>query len=238
MIGIDAFSQAVGCAAEMVTLAVWGVGRASVAGGAADLSDNPDVFKGAAALARGQRASSIGLLLGSSTVRECHVPKDSDPSVWVALSGGHWRVIVNDSRIVESPHRHAPLPPLCFPAVQFDGLPRSKTRSSCASITLFMVEHKHKNSEPPTPDTSLLPLAVPSISCAPIPLARIIGHRNAARNDGSETRQLHVVLEKSHPAESAMLDLSAAGDDVDKWYAKKAPIARCACEAVPVKLCL
>jgi hypothetical protein len=230
MIGIDAFSQAVGCAAEMVTLAVWGVGRTSLAAGAGD--DNPDVFRRAAALARGQRASSIGLLLGSSSVRECHVPKDSDPSVWVALSGGHWRVIVNDSRIVELPPCHpAPVPPLCFPAVQFDGLPRSKTRSSCASITLFIVEHKHKKPEPPTPDTSLLPLPVPSSSCAPIPLSRIIGHRNAASNDGSETRQLHVIWEKGHAAESAMHDLSAAGHDVDKWYAKKSPMARCRCEA-------
>jgi hypothetical protein len=100
------------------------------------------VFKKAAALACGLQDSCIGILIGSSSARECHVPAGCDPSVWLALSGGHWRVITNHPRLVALPPTPTLAPPPFFPAIQFDGLPRSKTRSSFASITFVTVAHE------------------------------------------------------------------------------------------------
>lgn len=213
MIDIEVGTQAVGCAAEMVTLAIWGVGRAGSAPGASDLYDNPDVFKAAAAAARWRSVYGIGVLIGSSSLRESHVPDASDPSVWIALSGGHWRVVTTDQRLVAMPC--APAQPFSvFPAVQIDGLPRSKTRSSVASITLYTVAHASG-----VPSCTL----PPACQSAPLPLARIIGRRGAGA-----LKQLHAIWESGHALESAVISTSCSGDAVDKWYAKT---AHCRCNA-------
>jgi hypothetical protein len=223
MIDIEGGTQAVGCAAEMVTLAVWGTGRVSSNAGAADFYDHTDVFRAAAALTRERGASVVGILIGSSRVRMCHVPNGCDPSVWMALSGGHWRVIANDSRIVSLPSTAGPVSSPCFPAIQLDGLPRSKTHGSCASIILVTVAHDAPKS---TSDTILPPLPPPPHPPHPppppphppsplLPLARIIGHRGSGKS-----KQLHVVWESGHAIQSAVLGVGSAGDDVDKWYVK------------------
>ena len=213
MIDIEVGTQAVGCAAEMITLAIWGIGRVGSAPGAADLYDNPDVFKSAAAAARGRSVYGIGVLIGSSSLRESHAPDASDPTVWAALSGGHWRVVTTDQRLVEMPCALVQ-PSSVFPAMQIDCLPRSKTRSSVASITLVTVAH-----------TSAAPSRTPPPACpsAPLPLARIIGRRGAG-----VLKQLHAIWESGHALESAMTSISCSGDAVDKWYAKT---ACCRCNA-------
>jgi hypothetical protein len=214
MIDIEVGTQAVGCAAEMVTLAIWGIGRAGSAPGASDLYDNPDVFKVAAAVARGRSVYGIGVLIGSSSFRESHVPDASDPSVWTALSGGHWRVVTTDQRLVAMPCAPPAQPSSVFPAMQIDGLPRSKTRSSVASITLVTVAH-----------ASGAPSCTPPPACpsAHLPLARIIGRRGAGA-----LKQLHAIWESGHAVESAVISVSCSGDAVDKWYAKK---SCCRCNA-------
>jgi hypothetical protein len=169
------------------------------------------VFKKAATLACGLQDSSIGILMGSSSVRECHVPAGCDPSVWLALSGGHWRVITNNPRLVGLPPTPILAPPPFFPAIQFDGLPRSKTRSSLASITFVTVAHEISDSAanpaPPPPPTA----------AAPLPLASIIGRRDVSHGGDRKVRQLHVVWEKGHAAEAANPHFSAAGHALDKW---------------------
>lgn len=213
MIDIEGGTQAVGCAAEMVTLAVWGIGRARSVATAADFYDHTDVFRAAAALTRERAASRVGILIGSSSVRMCHVPDGCDPSVWMALSGGHWRVIANDSRIVSLPSTADPVLSPCFPAIQLDGLPRSKTHGSCASIIFVTVAHDAAKS---TSDTILPTLSPPHHSPSPpLSLARIIAHRGSGKS-----KQLHVVWESGHAIQSAVLDVGSAGDDVDKWYVK------------------
>ena len=213
LIDMESVTQAVGCAAEMVTLAAWGVGRASALADAArhEDADAPDVFKKSAALARGLQDSCIGILIGSSSVRECHVPAGCDPSVWLALSGGHWRVITNHPRLVALPPTPILAPPPFFPAIQFDGLPRSKTRSSFASITFVTVAHEISESAA-APAPPPLPAAA-----APPPLASIIGRREVCHGGDRKVRQLHVVWEKGHVAQAANPHVSVAGHELDKW---------------------
>ncbi len=213
LIDMELVTQAVGCAAEMVTLAAWGVGRANALADAArhEDTDAPDVFKQAAALACGLQDSSIGILIGSSSVRECHVPAGCHPSVWLALSGGHWRVLTNHPRLVGLPPTPTLAPPPFFPAIQFDGLPRSKTRSSLASVTFVTVAHEISDSAA-NPAPPPLPTAT-----TPPPLASIIGRRDVSHGGDRKVRQLHVVWEKGHAAEAANPHFSAAGLELDKW---------------------
>ncbi len=200
-----------GCAAEMVTLAAWGVGRAGASADSASHEDAPNVFRDAAALALGGRSCSIGVLLGNSSSRECHAPTGSDPSMWLALAGGHWRVITHDPRLVASPLPLA-APSSSFPAIQIDGLPRSKTRNACAAITFVTVTHSNTHAphtpQPPPPP----PSSSSSLPPLPPPRACIIGRRGAEGGG----RQLHVVWEREHTLLHAAIMHCCSGAD-DKW---------------------
>ena len=179
----------VSCIDALVTLAAWG---STGTGG--------DLASAAAAAPRGDGTPVAGVLLEGADA--CFAPAGApSPTAWLALAGGHWRVLIcSDGRLLAPPEGAATAPGenagagagaggLVFSALQLDGLPGRKTRSTAVSARLLCVRAPRGERGP----WSAPP---PAKERAPAAPAVVSDEARAAAAAASEVRDRWASLEK------------------------------------------
>ena len=229
LVGIDE-SGAVGCADAMLTLAVWGVAHGGGFGAAAAVAAGSDVSigvgpggsgGGSGSSGGGDRPTYVGILLEGANA--CYAPHNSPaPCTWIALAGGHWRVICDDTRIVSPSLEGGMLSALCI-----DGLPGRKTRSMSVGVKLLHATAPAGARAPTAAEvvaTGEGSSTVATPPLAPLPPERfdragIIGKARLSLH----SREYHVVWEAEHEAlEGAFGVVSSCKTNVaDRWYCRQ-----------------
>ena len=225
LVGLEASRDmdAVYCAKAMVTLAAWG---------ALGAKGSEAHYFAAAAAAAAVHMPEVGVLEGSEHSNFNIFAGPSAPSVWLALAGGHWRVICTDARVLRSSGAET------LAVLQLDGLPRAKAGGTSVESSLVLAQTPGGVRQPHPADAAAAEeggaaaaaaatAAAAAAAAAPPPPAEAATAAAAAAEPPrldllgykAEEGRFHVVWEAGHCLEAASATLPARGPQ-DRWYCR------------------